>query len=172
MTRRILRITGIANTPASALLSGSLSKILVMGFQLAMVFIDFAIIGWFMKGFDVSLIIYVGTFLVCCYLVWVGSGGVALGSIWVVALMSVAAVNQLWLQGLPRPRFTYIPLLLLTNWLLALGVVWQVGKISDMFRQKTLPRVWGFSILITFVVTGLLAGWLFYPTTLLLFSSR
>lgn len=145
----------------------SLTQTLKRVLQLITVFIGFAFIGWLMNGFNVPLIVCLCTLAVCCYLAWVGSGGIALASVWVVALMSIAAINQHWLHDMPRPKFRYIPLLLLANWQLALAVVWQLGKVSDLFRQTFSHRIRVFSGLIGLVTAGLLSGWRLYPETLL-----
>jgi hypothetical protein len=145
----------------------NLTKTLKRVLQLVTVFIGFVFIGWLMNGFNATLIVCLCTFAVCCYLAWVGSGGIALASVWVVGLMSIAAINQHWLHDIPRPKFQYIPLLLLANWQLALAIVWQLGKVSDLFRQTYIPRVRVFSGLTSLVAGGLLAGWRLYPETLL-----
>lgn len=136
----------------------------------AIVFIGVLLIGWLLYGFNAPIIVFIGTLVVCCYLVLVGSGGIPLASVWVVILMSIAAIKQLWLRDLPRPAFQYIPLLILMNWLLALAVVWQLGKASDAFRQSYLYpyRVfWGMACLVT---SGLAMGWRLYPETVLLLT--
>jgi len=55
----------------------------------------------------------------------------------------------------------------LANWQLALAIVWQLGKVSDVFRQTYLRRNRVFSGLIGLVTAGLLSGWRLYPETLL-----
>jgi hypothetical protein len=145
----------------------NLTKTLKRVLQLLTVFIGFAFIGWLMNGFNAPFIVCLCTLVVCCYLAWVGSGGIALASVWVVGLMSIAAINQHWLHDIPRPKFRYIPLLLLANWQLALAVVWQLGKVSDLFRQSYSHRIRVFSGLIGLVTVGLLSGWRLYPETLL-----
>lgn len=147
--------------------SNGLLRLLLALLHLVTVFSGLIIMGWLMNGFKVPFFVCAGTLAVCCYLVWVGSGGIALASVWVVALMSVAAINQLWLHDLPRPRFIYIPMLSLANWLLALMIVWRLGKISDFFRQTRLSRRLIFFGLISLVAAGLRAGWQSYPETLL-----
>jgi hypothetical protein len=135
------------------------------------VFAGLVIIGWLMNGFNAPVFVCAGTLLVCCYLVWVGSGAIALASVWVVALMSIAAVNQLWLHGLPRPKFIYIPMLSLANWLLALMIVWRLGKISDFIQQTRLPRSISLLGLTGMAAAGLRAGWQSYPETLIYLTS-
>jgi hypothetical protein len=147
--------------------SGGLSGLLLALLHLVTVFSGLIIMGWLMNGFNVPFFVYAGTLAVCCYLVWVGSGGIALASVWVVGLMSMAAVNQLWLHDLPRPRFIYIPMMLLADWLLALVIVWRLGKISDYFRRAKYFRLAGFTGLMTLVAAGLRFGWRIYPETLL-----
>ena len=49
-----------------------------------------------------------GTAMACCYLAWVGTDGIALASVWVVGIMSMAAVSPIWLHDLPRPDYKYI----------------------------------------------------------------
>lgn len=171
MTHRLLIITGNVNAAMAALLSNGVMQFLLMILHLVVVFVDFGIIGWLMHGFNVPIMVCAATFLVCCYLVWVGSGGIALASVWVVGLMSMAVINQQWLHGLPRPKFYYIPLLLLANWLFALCVVWQVGKISDAFQQKAFSREFGFAALVGFVAVGSIVGWQSYTKTILFFTS-
>jgi hypothetical protein len=135
------------------------------------IFVSFAIIGWLLNGYMATQIVCIGTLTMICYLTWVGSGAIALVSVWVVGLMSMAAIHQLWLHDLPRPEFRFIPMLLLINWLFALGVVGLLGKASDFLRQRYVSRTWGFSALIGLVVAGLVLGWQLYPETLLFFSS-
>ncbi|CAG7856812.1 hypothetical protein MCAMS1_01443 [biofilm metagenome] len=133
-------------------------------------FVGVLLIGWLLYGFNAPIIISIGTLIVCCYLVFVGAGGIPLASVWVVSVMSVAAIKQLWLRDLARPAFQYIPLLILTNWLLSLAVVWQLAKVSDELRQSYIypDRVfWGMACL---VAGGLALGWRLYPETILLFT--
>jgi hypothetical protein len=147
-----------------------LLKKLTILLRTAIVFVGVLLIGWLLHGFNTPIIVCIGTLVVCCYLFLVGSGGIPLASVWVVSLMSVAAIKQLWLRDLPRPAFQYIPLLILANWLLALAVVWQIGKVSDVFRQSYLypDRVfWGLACLVT---SGLAMGWRLYPETVLLLT--
>lgn len=158
------------NTAMAGLLSNSVIQFLLVMLHWVVVFVDFGIIGWLMHGFNVPTFVSVATFLVGCYLVWVGSGGVALASVWVVGLMSMAVINQQWLHGLPRPKFYYTPLLLLANWLFALCVVWQVGKISDILRQKASSRKFGFALMGAMAV-GLMVGWQAYTRTQLFFTA-
>lgn len=139
--------------------------------HLVTVFGGLIIIGWLMNGFNAPAFVCAGTLLICCYLAWVGSDGIALASVWVVVLMSIAAINQLWLHDLPRPRFIYIPMLCMMNWLLALMIVWRLGKISDFFQQTRLPRGLAFFGLISLVAAGLRAGWQSYPETHLYLTS-
>lgn len=151
--------------------SSNLWRQLLVLAHMVTVFTGLIILGWLMNGFNAPAFVCAGTVLVCCYLVWVGSGGIALASVWVVALMSVAAINQLWLHDLPRPRFIYIPMLSLANWLLALMVVWRLGKISDFFQQTRASRGLIFFGLMTLVAAGLRVGWQSYPETLLYLTS-
>ena len=146
-------------------------KILTILLRIMIVFAGLLLIGWLMHGFNTPIIVCVGTVVMCCYLVWSGAGGIPLASVWVVSLMSTAAIRQSWLQDLPRPAFQYIPFLILTNWLLALAIVWQLGKVSDLFRQNYIypKRVfWG---LICVVVGGLAIGWRLYPETVLFLTA-
>jgi hypothetical protein len=147
-----------------------LLTILTILLRTAIVFVGVVLMGWLLYGFNVPIAVCIGTLIVCCYLVLVGAGGIPLASVWVVSLMSVAAIKQLWLRDLPRPAFQYIPLLILANWLLALAVVWQLGKVSDELRQSYLypDRVfWGMACLVT---SGLALGWRLYPETILLLT--
>jgi hypothetical protein len=157
-------ITGIVS-------SSNLWRQLLVLAHMVTVFSGLIILGWLMNGFNAPTFVCVGTVLVCCYLVWVGSGGIALASVWVVALMSVAAINQLWLHDLPRPRFIYIPMLSLANWLLALMIVWRLGKISDFFQQSRASMGLIFFGLISLAAAGLRVGWQSYPKTLLYLTS-
>lgn len=163
----ILIIFGTVNVTMRSFSSSSLLRQLLMLVHLVTVFTGLIIIGWLMNGFNAPFFACAGTLAVCCYLVWVGSGGIALASVWVVGLMSMAAVNQLWLHDLPRPKFVYIPMLLLADWLLALVVVWRLGKISDYFGQAKFFRIAGFTGLMGLVAAGLRFGWQMYPETLL-----
>jgi hypothetical protein len=144
--------------------------ILTIWLRLVIAFAGVLLMGWLLYGFDAPIIVCIGTLVVCCYLIFVGAGGIPLASVWVVCLMSIAAIKQLWLRDLPRPTFQYIPLLILMNWLLALAVVWQLAKVSDVFRQSYLypSRVfWG---LVCLVTSGLAMGWRLYPETVLLLT--
>jgi hypothetical protein len=146
-------------------------KTLTILLRINLVFAGLLLIGWLLHGFNTPITICIGTLVICCYLVLAGVGGIPLASVWVVSLMSVAAIKQLWLHGLPRPAFQYIPLLILTNWLLALSIVWQIGRVSDLFRHSYLfpNRVfWG---LISLVVGGLAIGWRLYPETVLFLTA-
>ncbi len=135
------------------------------------IFVSFVIIGWLLNGYEASVIAWIGMLAMICYLMWAGSGAIALASVWVVGLMSVAAIRQLWLHDLPRPEFRFIPLALLANWLFALGVVWLLATARDVLRQRHISRSWGFSALIClgFVLIGLASGWQLYQKTLLLY---
>lgn len=139
--------------------------------QLTVIFAGLLLIGWLLHGFDAPLGVCIGTLLVCCYLVWAGVGGIALASVWVVSLMSVAAIKHLWLRDMPRPPFRYIPFLILANWLLALAIVWQLGKVSDAFRQNRLPAYRVALGLIALIAFGLCAGWGVYPDTVLFLAT-
>ncbi len=152
-------------------LSSNLRRQFTNSWHLLTVFVGFVLIGWLMNGFEASIMVWMVTLAVSCYLTWVGSGGVALASIWVVGLMSMAAIHQLWFHNMPRPEFRYIPMTLLANWLLVLAIVWRLGKLSDNLRKTTLPRMLVFFGLISVVVTSLIFGWQSYAETLLLFPS-
>jgi hypothetical protein len=159
------------NAEMETLVSSNLMQQLITSLRLITVFICFVIVGWLLNGFDASQIVWLVTLAVCCYLAWVGSGGIALASVWVVGLMSMAAIGQFWPRNLPRPEFQFIPMALLANWLFALSVVWQLGKISDLLRQGHLTRIWAFSLLLSVAVLGLLFGWQLYPESLLFISN-
>lgn len=152
----------------------SFSKVpqqLIILLCLLTVFIGFFVIGWFMYGFAASQMVWIVTLAMGCYLSWVGTGGIALVSVWVVGLMSMAAIHHRWLRDLPRPEFQFIPMVLLANWLFALAVVWQLGKISDLLQQRYRSKMWVSWALIGVMVAGLVFGWQLYPQTLLFFSS-
>jgi hypothetical protein len=152
-------------------LSSNLRKKCITSWYLLTVFIGFILIGWLLNGLQASLMACVGTLTVSLYLIWVGLGGVALASVWVVGLMSVAAIHQLWFHDLPRPEFRYIPMILLANWLFVLGVTWQLGKISDRLQKTRISRIFGFAGLVGLVAISVTVGWQLYPQTLLLISS-
>ena len=125
-----------------------------------------------MNGLNASTIAYVGTLAVSCYLIWVGLEGVALSSVWVVGLMSIVALKQHWFHDMPRPEYRYIPMTVLVNWLIALAIVWQLGKLSDTFQKKGASRVLVFSGLISLVAASFFVGWRVYPETLLLVALK
>jgi hypothetical protein len=148
-----------------------LGQQIITPLYLVTVFVSSIMSGWLLNGYMATQIVCIGTLTMICYLTWVGSGAIALVSVWVVGLMSMAAIHQLWLHDMPRPEFRFIPMLLLINWLFALGVVGLLGKASDFLRQRYVSRIWVFSALICLVVAGLVLGWQLYPETLLFFSS-
>lgn len=133
-------------------------------------FASFVVIGWLLNGYSASQFVWFGTAIVICYTIQVGSGAIALASVWVVGVMSIAAIHQLWLHDLPRPEFRFIPMLLLANWLFALGTAWLLGKVSEVFRQRYHSKIWTFPALICLVVSGLASGWQLYQETLIFFS--
>jgi hypothetical protein len=143
----------------------------IVSLYLVTVFVSFVVIGWLLNGYAVTQFVWVGTLAMICYIIRVGSGAIALASVWVVGLMSMAAMHQLWLHDLPRPEFRFIPMILLANWLFALGVVWLLAKVSDFLRQKYISRTWAFSALICLVVMGMVSGWQLYQETVLFFFS-
>jgi hypothetical protein len=146
-----------------------LGQQIITPLYLVTVFVSFVMIGWLLNGYVATQIVCIGTLTMICYLAWVGSGAIALASVWVVGLMSMAAIHQLWFHDLPRPRFQFIPMVLLANWLFALGVVGLLGKASDFLRQRYVSRMWVFSALLCLVVIGLVSGWQLYPKTLQFF---
>jgi hypothetical protein len=131
--------------------------------------VSFVVIGWLLNGYSASQFVWFGTVITICYVIWVGTGAIALASVWVVGLMSIAAMNQAWLRDLPRPEFKFIPMMLLANWLLALGTVWWLGNVSDFFRQNSKPNPRVFILLIFLVIGGLTSGWHLYQQTLIYF---
>jgi hypothetical protein len=143
-----------------------LGQQIITPLYLVTVFVSFVMIGWLLNGYVATQTVCIGTLAMICYLTWVGSGAIVLASVWVVGLMSMAAINQLWLHDLPRPEFRFIPMVLLANWLFALGVVWLLGKASDFLRQRYVSRIWAFSALMCLVVIGLVSGWQLYQKTL------
>ncbi len=145
-----------------------LKQRLLTGWSLLTIGLGFALVGWLMNGLNASTIAYIGTLAVSCYLIWVGSEGVALASVWVVGLMSIAAIKQHWFHDMPRPEYRYIPMTLLVNWLIALAIVWQLGKISDTLQETAFSRVLVISGLISLVAASFCLGWQVYPETLLL----
>jgi hypothetical protein len=148
------------------LVSRNWQRLLRAELHLAGVFLGLVAIGWLMNGFNATNLACAGTVVMCCYLAWVGLDGVALVSVWIVGLMSMATINPLWLHDLPLPAYKYIPLLLLASWALALGVVWLLGKTSVVFRR--LRRNWlaAYVALVCVALSGLRLGWLMYPESL------
>jgi hypothetical protein len=146
-----------------------LGQKIITPLYLVTVLVSFVMIGWLLNGYVATQTVCIGTLAMICYVTWVGSGAIALASVWVVGLMSMAAINQLWLHDLPRPEFRFIPMVLLANWLFALGVVWLLGKASDFLRQRYVSRIWAFFALMCLVVIGLVSGWQLYPKTLQIF---
>jgi hypothetical protein len=136
---------------------------------LLLLFIDFVTIGLISNGYSASLFVLAGTVVVICYIIRVGTEATALASIWVVGLMSVGAIRQLWFHGIPRPEFKLIPFTLLVTWLFALATVWWLGKASNFLRQKKLSNKWAFFLLICSVFAGLTSGWQLYNQILLFF---
>lgn len=143
-----------------------LSQQIVSLLYLVTVFVNFVVIGWLLNGYAASQIAWIGTLAMICYLVQVGSGAIALASVWVVGLVSVAAIRQLWLHDFPRPEFQYIPMILLGNWLFSLGVVWVLGTVSDVFRQRYFSKAWTFLTLMCIVLMGIASGWQLYQKTI------
>lgn len=146
--------------------AGGLFRVILAFLHLVTIFSGLVIMGWMMNGFNVPFLVCAVTLAAGCYLIWVGSGGIALASVWVVGLMSLAAINHLWLHDLPRPRFIYIPIMLLADWLLALVIVWRLGKISDYLQQTGRFRALAVIGLTGLVTAGLCIGWQIYPATL------
>ncbi len=136
---------------------------------LLLLFLDFATIGWILNGYSASLFVLAGTAVIICYIIRVGTEATAIASIWVVGLMSVGAIRQLWFHGIPRPEFKLIPFSLLACWLFALASVWWLGKGSDYLRQNAASSKWPFFLLICSIVAGLTSGWQFYNQILLYF---
>ena len=147
-------------------MSRNWQRLLRDGLHLATVFLGLAAIGWLMNGFNASRLACTGTVVMCCYLAWVGLDGIALVSVWIVGLMSIATIDPLWLHGLPRPAFKFIPIVLLVSWALALVVVWLLGQTSVMFRR--VRRNWpaAYVALLCVALSGLRLGWLMYPESL------
>jgi hypothetical protein len=165
---RLLQIIfGTVHVTMKIFSAGGILKFVLAFLHLVTIFSGLVIMGWMMNGFNVPALVCAVTLAVCCYLIWVGSGGIALASVWVVGLMSLAAINQLWLHDLPRPRFIYIPMMLLADWMLALVIVWRLGKISDYFQQAGRFRAIAFLGLTCLVSAGLRIGWHIYPETFL-----
>lgn len=156
----------------STLFFNYLKQRLSIVWHLITIGLGFVLIGWLMNGLNASNIAYMGTLAVSCYLIWVGSEGVALASVWVVGLMSIVALKQHWFHDMPRPEYRYIPMTLMANWLIALAIVWQLGKVSDTFQKTGLHRAYVFSGLISFIVASFLLGWQVYSETLLLASVK
>lgn len=60
-------------------------------------------------------------------------------------------------------------MILLANWLFALGTAWFLGNASDYFRQKSKSKAKVFLMLIGLVGAGLTCGWQLYYEMLPLF---
>ncbi|MEQ1559350.1 MAG: hypothetical protein ABL933_10505 [Methyloglobulus sp.] len=131
--------------------------------------VSFVAIGWLLNGYSASEFVWFITIMIICYVIRVGSGAIVLASIWIVGLMSVAAVRQLWFHDIPRPEFKFIPMTLLANWLFTLGTAWFLGNVSDYFRQQSNSKTRVFLVLIGLVAAGLTCGWQLYYQMLPLF---
>ena len=126
-------------------------------------------VGCLMNGYETNLFVHIMTFVMLGYLAWVGSGAIALVSVWIVGLMSIAAIKQLWFHSLPRPEFRLIPMSLLVSWLFLLSVVWLLGRTSDSLRERYMLQAKVFSVLFFLEAAALVSGWQLYSALLRLF---
>lgn len=130
---------------------------------------DFTVIGWILNGYSASQFILIGTTAIICYVVWVGGGAVALASIWVIGLISVATLRQQWFHDIPRQEYKLIPFALLASWLFALLSIWWLAKVSDYLRQHIKSAKVSFFLLVFFVMAFLSIGWSYYNQILFYF---
>lgn len=133
---------------------------------LTLVFLGFFCIGWLLNGFSVPLSLRLGSLLISCYLLWVGTEGLALTSIWVVSIMARAAIDWRWLHDLARPQYYYIPVTLMAIWLFILMVAWLMGRISHDLRQLFPHRQSSWLMLVLIAFAGMAVGWHTYSTTI------
>jgi hypothetical protein len=128
------------------------------------------LVGCLMNAYEVNLFVFVVTFVMMGYLTWVGSEAIALVSVWIVSLMSIAAIKQLWFHGLPRPEFRFIPMSLLASWLFLLLIAWLLGRAGDSLRGRYASQAKVFPAFIGLEMVALTSGWQLYSTFLQLFS--
>ncbi len=129
---------------------------------LIVLWLGYAVLGWFLAVYEVPSAIWVGTLLVTLHLAWAGTAAIALGLAWVVAVISIAA----FVYAIPA----YMRSQDGREWAMSLFKLWGRGVIfvlmlgfANRFLQPwNLKRTHSFWILVSLTWSALWLGAIIY----------
>ncbi|MGG6296022.1 hypothetical protein ACQ4M4_16660 [Leptolyngbya sp. AN02str] len=122
----------------------------------------YASLGWVLCAYAVPQIIWVGTVFVTLHLSWVGIDAILLALIWVNFILTVGAIDQVWMWKMPIVSYFVVPLVLLLVWFLAIGIVLLVAITHQYLKRKLVSSSQRTVFLLGSSFAGLVCGVSFY----------
>jgi hypothetical protein len=144
------------------MLQGQLPQIARTGAYLLVLWLGYLVAGRLLAVYNVSTAIWLGTFMATLHLAWAGTGAIALGMVWVLVLIWIAAISY----AMP----VYIHSLDGSPWAISIFMLWARGTILVLmlaFARRFLEpwhlrRTAAFWLLLGLVWSALGLGGLIY----------
>ncbi len=112
---------GIFPFNAGLMLQGQLPKIARTGSYLLVLWLGYVVAGQLLAVYHVPAILWLGTLMATLHLAWAGTGAIAIGMVWVLVLIWIAAITY----AMPA----YIHALDGSVWAISLFKLWARGII-------------------------------------------
>lgn len=103
------------------MLQGQFPKIARTGAYLLVLWLGYVVAGQLLAVYNVPAAIWLGTFMATLHLAWAGTGAIALGMVWVLVLIWIAAITY----AMPA----YMHSLDGSPWAMSLFMLWARGII-------------------------------------------
>jgi hypothetical protein len=139
---------------AGLMLQGQLPKIARTGAYLLVLWLGYVVAGQLLAVYNVPTVLWLGTFIATLHLAWAGTGAIAMGMVWVLVLIWIAAITY----AMPA----YLHSLDGSVWAISLFKLWARGIILVLllaFAHRSLDAFW---LLLGLVWSALGLGALIY----------